>query len=598
MFLENDCQSGRFEIEGSLGPYNDFIINKETNCQLKVELGTGDNRVFSGTRDDYYSIELDRGKDIIIDKGGQNIVYVQLEPCLRFKDVRIDQIEDGYKIYTQPTQDDNQGRSFEFKFGTRSRRRRSGDSVQFFISDETDRAIIFKPLPNPSEGSSLSDLFGFSLRHYYKRVKGSPDDSQYSPIIDSVRVPQTNYFKTLSQERQLVYGWIGDNIVYVNLPDNVGFADVRISYRAEADGYYLLDSNTDAKLLDFIFYKEESDEDKIKYIIRKSTGKEIEFKFLPRPAKLTKEMINSLGYDINLYYIIYSQDSDNELVRDLIKSLKRPLAVYTEILAERDKTINGVAGDSKVYVALPEEVTLEDVHIEMKPDQNGYIISTGHVSPTRRIEFVFPNEVSNSDQGFNEDRAKFIITQGNGKEIHFKFLQRPKHGTPEKTYIGNLLSTYFETFEEDPQRRNVRYLIEAIKYPRNTVFAELREGKLSTVNGEAGENVLNIRLSSKVLLNDVKITNNGKYDTYFVYALTDNVGVVKFVFSQPWRHDDKVQFIISESGGRQIRFKFLAAPMYLTDEKQHLDHWLSTYRRKFLINPEMPMVKYLIEDVQ
>lgn len=64
-----------------------------------AEMGAGTNRVFSGKRNDAYSLVLDESLGIIYDKGGENLVAVALPEGVTFYDVWLEVLDTEYALY-------------------------------------------------------------------------------------------------------------------------------------------------------------------------------------------------------------------------------------------------------------------------------------------------------------------------------------------------------------------------------------------------------------------------------------------------------------------------------------------------------------------
>ena len=68
---------------------DDYVINLDEDIEVLAQMGTGANRVYSGPRNDAYSVILDNSKDVICDRGGENIVAIMLEDGMTLQDVEI-----------------------------------------------------------------------------------------------------------------------------------------------------------------------------------------------------------------------------------------------------------------------------------------------------------------------------------------------------------------------------------------------------------------------------------------------------------------------------------------------------------------------------
>ena len=69
------------------GALDDYVVNLDEDIPLMAQMGTGANRVYSGPRDDAYSVILDDSKGVIYDQGGTNIVAIMLQDGMKLRDV-------------------------------------------------------------------------------------------------------------------------------------------------------------------------------------------------------------------------------------------------------------------------------------------------------------------------------------------------------------------------------------------------------------------------------------------------------------------------------------------------------------------------------
>jgi len=127
------------------GALDDYVVNLDEDIPLLAQMGTGANRVYSGSQDDAYSVILDDSQDVIYDQGGNNIVAIMLQDGMKLKDVQI--IRNGgdrYRIYKKvqkpygvPLLD------YVFHGGD------AYDTVQFLFKDNTGKEVVFKNLQRP-----------------------------------------------------------------------------------------------------------------------------------------------------------------------------------------------------------------------------------------------------------------------------------------------------------------------------------------------------------------------------------------------------------------------------------------------------------------
>ncbi|KAJ7326551.1 hypothetical protein OS493_027497 [Desmophyllum pertusum] len=103
LLKNNEYVNTRHEVIG--GDLDDYVVNLDDDIEVMAQMGTGANRVYSGQKNDAYSLILDDSKDVIYDRGGENIVAIMLQDGLQLEDVQI--IRNGnnrYRIYKKTRQ--------------------------------------------------------------------------------------------------------------------------------------------------------------------------------------------------------------------------------------------------------------------------------------------------------------------------------------------------------------------------------------------------------------------------------------------------------------------------------------------------------------
>ena len=143
LLANNAYRNVRHEVIG--GALDDYVVNLDDYNPLLAQMGTGANRVYSGPRDDAYSVILDDSKDVIYDQGDDNVVAIMLQDGMKLRDVEI--IRNGgnryrinkkvQKLYDVPLLD------YVFHGDN------AYDSVQFLFKDNTGKEVVFKDLQRP-----------------------------------------------------------------------------------------------------------------------------------------------------------------------------------------------------------------------------------------------------------------------------------------------------------------------------------------------------------------------------------------------------------------------------------------------------------------
>lgn len=182
LLANNVYRNIRHEVLG--GALDDYVVNLDEDISPLAQMGTGANGVYSGPRNDAYSVILDDSKDAIYDQGGENIVAIMLQDGMKFKDVQIIWNRDNcYRIYKKvqkpygvPLLD------YVFHGGNEQ------DKVQFLFKDNTDKEVVFKMLQRPKYVNNrfreLLDInsyhLGYAFLYEYRDIilKISPEKGE------------------------------------------------------------------------------------------------------------------------------------------------------------------------------------------------------------------------------------------------------------------------------------------------------------------------------------------------------------------------------------------------------------------------------------
>lgn len=131
----------------------------------------------------HYSVILDDGVDVIYDKGGDNILAVQLPLGKDLNDAKIGKNSNnlGYKIDIEARPRDNR---IEFNFWGR---KENGGSVKIIVQDSTGKQITFKPVsrPNKAENNPFSHERSVG-RYYYDKFEYCPGDQDVLTIVEGI----------------------------------------------------------------------------------------------------------------------------------------------------------------------------------------------------------------------------------------------------------------------------------------------------------------------------------------------------------------------------------------------------------------------------
>ena len=159
------------------GPLDDYIINSIVNISIMAQMGSGANRVFSGNASDSYSLILDDKKDIIYDKGGDNMVAVMLPEGLSFGNVYIGTNPDADSFLIYHGTADDQEKEMRLEFGFREESVFTLNRVKFLFKERTGKEIVFKSLVTPSHSFWLEMYHGQtrSLQEFYSEFVRDPD---------------------------------------------------------------------------------------------------------------------------------------------------------------------------------------------------------------------------------------------------------------------------------------------------------------------------------------------------------------------------------------------------------------------------------------
>ena len=177
LIKNNENVNSRHEVIG--GALDDYVVNLDEDIEVMAQMGTGANRVYSGPKNDAYSVILDDSKDVIFDRGGENIVAIMLEDGMKLQDVQI--IRNGnnrYRIYKK-----HGNPLLEYVFHSTSN---DQDKVQFLFKDNTGKEVVFKMLPRPQyvTGKFL-DLRDLGYYHLSYELL-----CEYRDIIEKISPPK------------------------------------------------------------------------------------------------------------------------------------------------------------------------------------------------------------------------------------------------------------------------------------------------------------------------------------------------------------------------------------------------------------------------
>ena len=169
---------------------DDYVVNLDEDIPLMAQMGTGANRVYSGPRDDAYSVILDDSKDVIYDQGGTNIVAIMLQDGMKLRDVQI--IRNGgdrYRIYKKVEKPYGVP-LLDYVFHGDD----PYDKVQFLFKDNTGKEVVFKKLQRPKYFNThfrdLCDIdsyhLGYEFLCEYKDIilKISPTKGETGETLD------------------------------------------------------------------------------------------------------------------------------------------------------------------------------------------------------------------------------------------------------------------------------------------------------------------------------------------------------------------------------------------------------------------------------
>jgi hypothetical protein len=182
MLLLKNGRSDYYEVTG--GHKHDFVVNLDRrSTPLSAQMSTGDNRILSGRGADNYSVILDDGVDVIYDKGGDNILAIQLPLGKNLNDAKISKNSNnlGYKIDIEARPRDHR---IEFNFWGR---KENGGSVKIIVQDSTGKQITFKPVsrPNKAENNPFSRERSVG-RYYYDKFEYCPGDQDVLTIVEGI----------------------------------------------------------------------------------------------------------------------------------------------------------------------------------------------------------------------------------------------------------------------------------------------------------------------------------------------------------------------------------------------------------------------------
>lgn len=139
LLANNPYRNTRHEVIG--GALDDYVINLDEDIEVLAQMGNGANRVYSGPRNDAYSVILDNSKDVICDRGGENIVAIMLEDGMTLQDVQI--MRNGNNRYRISKKTGYSLLDYVFHGDNEQ------DKVQFLFRDNTGKEVVFKMLKRP-----------------------------------------------------------------------------------------------------------------------------------------------------------------------------------------------------------------------------------------------------------------------------------------------------------------------------------------------------------------------------------------------------------------------------------------------------------------
>ncbi|KAL9980353.1 hypothetical protein ACROYT_G008928 [Oculina patagonica] len=179
---DNENVNARHEVIG--GALDDYVVNLDDDIELMAQMGTGANRLYSGPKNDAYSVILDDSKDVIFDRGGENIVAIMLQDGMKLGDVQILwNGENGFRVvkkYGNPLLE------YVFHSDSNDKDKTRHGKVQFHFKDNTGKEVVFKMLPRPEYGSErFAELL--DIGYYHERYEWF---CEYRDIISSISPPK------------------------------------------------------------------------------------------------------------------------------------------------------------------------------------------------------------------------------------------------------------------------------------------------------------------------------------------------------------------------------------------------------------------------
>ena len=139
LLANNPYRNTRHEV--ICGALDDYVINLDEDIEVLAQMGTGANRVYSGPGNDAYSVILDSSKDVICDRGGENIVAIMLYDGMTLQDVQI--MRNGNNRYRISKKFGYSLLDYVFDGDNEQ------DKVQFLFRDNTGKEVVFKMLKRP-----------------------------------------------------------------------------------------------------------------------------------------------------------------------------------------------------------------------------------------------------------------------------------------------------------------------------------------------------------------------------------------------------------------------------------------------------------------
>lgn len=156
-------------------------------------MGAGANRIFSESASDSYSLILDDRKDIIYDKGGNNMVAVMLPEGVSFDNIYIGANTDGDSFLVYQGTAEDQEKEIRLEFGFREESIFTPNTVKFLFKERTGKEIVFQSHQKPSHQPWRGTYHGQtpSLQEFYSEFVRDPDSGLVKRFVESVTPAST-----------------------------------------------------------------------------------------------------------------------------------------------------------------------------------------------------------------------------------------------------------------------------------------------------------------------------------------------------------------------------------------------------------------------